>query len=73
MAGKLTAPPVTVKLDDELYLYCQGIAAMKETTAAEYVRGLIEQDREKTLMQFTLMAQALGQNGSLGTSGSEKG
>ena len=71
MAGKLTEP-VTVKLDDELYLYCHGIAAMNEKTAAEYVRGLIEADREKARMQFTLLAKALGQNGSIGTSGSSK-
>lgn len=69
MAGKLTEP-VTVKLDDELYRYCQGIAAMNEKTAAEYVRGLIEADRERALMQFTLLAQALGENGSIVTGGS---
>ena len=71
MAGKLTEP-VTVKLDDELYKYCQGISAMNEKTAAEYVRGLIEADREKSLMQFTLLAEALGKNGSIGTSGSQR-
>lgn len=71
MAGKLTEP-VTVKLDDELYRYCQGVAAMSEKTAAEYVRGLIEADREKALTQFTLLARALGQNGYIGTDGSEQ-
>ncbi len=71
MAGKLTEP-VTVKLDDELYLYCQGISSMNDKTAAEYVRGLIEADRERKLMQFNLLAKALGQNGSVGTCGSQE-
>lgn len=50
----------TVKMDERLQQYVIAMAELNGTTTGGFIRGLIEQDREKTIHDLNVRAAALG-------------